>query len=199
MEPHTTFKVCRDCGIEKPVSEFSPSKQIKDGLHSYCKPCNAARARAWQKANPEKVAATVAEYRAVHEEEIAVQMADYYIANREQKLAYLREWREANPDYQREWCKANPEKHSALTRNYRARKANASGYHTAEDVQVQYDHQKGHCHYCGVRVGDGYHVDHVVPLSEGGSNWPENLVIACPTCNLSKHNKHPMDFAGILF
>lgn len=45
----------------------------------------------------------------------------------------------------------------------------------------------------------GYHVDHVVPISLGGSDGPENLVLTCPNCNHRKHAKHPMDFAGVLF
>jgi 5-methylcytosine-specific restriction endonuclease McrA len=32
----------------------------------------------------------------------------------------------------------------------------------------------------------------------GGSNGPENIVIACPHCNQSKNAKHPMDFCGRL-
>jgi 5-methylcytosine-specific restriction endonuclease McrA len=34
----------------------------------------------------------------------------------------------------------------------------------------------------------------VVPLSRGGSNGPENIVIACPTCNLAKKDKMPHEW-----
>lgn len=42
------------------------------------------------------------------------------------------------------------------------------------------------------------HIDHVWPLSKGGSNGPENLVLACAECNLRKSAKTPMEFAGVL-
>jgi hypothetical protein len=35
------FKRCTKCGIEKDIAQFSPQKQAKDGLHSWCKPCQA--------------------------------------------------------------------------------------------------------------------------------------------------------------
>lgn len=46
------------------------------------------------------------------------------------------------------------------------------------------------CHYCGKFASRG-HVDHVVPLSRGGSDDLSNLVWACRACNLSKHDKTP--------
>lgn len=43
------------------------------------------------------------------------------------------------------------------------------------------------CAYCGVPLSDGRrHVDHVLARACGGTDDPENLVLACPGCNLSK-------------
>lgn len=42
------------------------------------------------------------------------------------------------------------------------------------------------CRYCGVQV-ENPHCDHVIPVARGGSNHLDNLVTACPACNLSKH------------
>ena len=89
-------------------------------------------------------------------------------------------------------------KYAIYARNRKARKVANGGTHTAQDVRDQYDRQKGKCFYCHIKVGDRYHVDHVVPLMLGGSDGPENLVIACVPCNAKKSYKHPMDFAGIL-
>jgi 5-methylcytosine-specific restriction endonuclease McrA len=76
----------------------------------------------------------------------------------------------------------------------RARKAKATGTHTADDILAQYERQSGACYWCDAEVGQDYHVDHVVPLSKGGSDGPDNLVIACPTCNLRKGAKMPDEF-----
>jgi 5-methylcytosine-specific restriction endonuclease McrA len=94
----------------------------------------------------------------------------------------------------RAWRKANPIRAALQSRNKRARKRNAEGSHTHDDIQKQYEYQKGKCYYCQVRVGDKFHVDHVIPLSRGGSNGPENIVIACPHCNLSKHARMPHEW-----
>jgi hypothetical protein len=34
-----TSKVCAECNVEKPVSQFGKRTVSKDGLNSYCKPC----------------------------------------------------------------------------------------------------------------------------------------------------------------
>lgn len=35
------------------------------------------------------------------------------------------------------------------------------------------------------------HIDHVMPLRLGGSNYIENIQLLCRPCNLSKGSKHP--------
>lgn len=41
-------KRCRDCGEEKPPSEYHVNHKGKDGLHSYCKPCAIARSKMYR-------------------------------------------------------------------------------------------------------------------------------------------------------
>lgn len=44
-----------------------------------------------------------------------------------------------------------------------------------------------YCRYCGKRVTDRTRtLDHVVPVCQGGSHRPDNLVIACRHCNFRK-------------
>lgn len=49
------------------------------------------------------------------------------------------------------------------------------------------------CRYCGKYVEDP-HCDHVIPLCKGGKTVQDNLVTACPACNLSKHDKTPEEW-----
>lgn len=52
------------------------------------------------------------------------------------------------------------------------------------------------CYYCGTPAALGLkvlHVDHVIPVSLGGTNDPWNLVAACWDCNLGKTNGVPTD------
>lgn len=41
------------------------------------------------------------------------------------------------------------------------------------------------CTYCGCTEGP-FHIDHIQPVSEGGTDDLENLCVACAPCNLSK-------------
>lgn len=44
------------------------------------------------------------------------------------------------------------------------------------------------CAYC---VDEGNQVDHIIPVSQGGTNDLSNLVCACKHCNVSKGPRTP--------
>lgn len=48
------------------------------------------------------------------------------------------------------------------------------------------------CELCGATPSDGVklHVDHVLPVSKGGTNSPDNLRCLCDTCNLGRSDRH---------
>jgi len=147
----------------------------------------AARAAAYYAAHREKKKARQAAYRAAHREEIAASRAAYYAAHRDEIAASREAYYAAHPDK----IRVNKNKR-------RARKRCSGGTHTSADVQRQGNTQRWHCWWCGEDCKDKYHVDHLVPLARGGHNGPGNLVIACPHCNLSKHDKLPEEWAGRL-
>lgn len=55
------------------------------------------------------------------------------------------------------------------------------------EALVHYGHR---CLYCGATARDArLEVDHVIPVSRGGTNDMGNLVVACRTCNIGKGKK----------
>ena len=77
----------------------------------------------------------------------------------------------------------------------RARQAEAPGDFTAQDLANQYATQNGKCYWCEQPVDfDKKSIDHYIPLVKGGSNYPDNIVIACRFCNTSKGAKMPREF-----
>lgn len=52
------------------------------------------------------------------------------------------------------------------------------------------------CAYCGDTEGP-FHVDHIFPVSRGGTDDPENLTCACASCNLSKSDKTLQEWRGV--
>jgi 5-methylcytosine-specific restriction endonuclease McrA len=136
----------------------------------------------------------------------------YYEANKPQALAYAKQWHAANPEKvigaQRKWRRDNPEKQRAATarwakehpvetvlktERHRARKVNAPGVCTAEQLEARVAYYGHKCAYCG---GPFEGIDHVVPLARGGSNWPANLRPACLYCNSSKGDRLLSEWAG---
>jgi len=51
------------------------------------------------------------------------------------------------------------------------------------------------CAYCGTD-NDNFHWEHIIPKSRGGPDTIDNMVLACPGCNLSKGAKDPFEWYG---
>jgi len=78
-------------------------------------------------------------------------------------------------------------KGQTLTQKTRARNMGLDESFTWNEWYDKLQAYDGFCHYCGEWIGIGYlTVDHVVPLSNGGSNTIDNIVPACSHCNFSK-------------
>ncbi|MGD0020526.1 MAG: HNH endonuclease [Candidatus Limnocylindrales bacterium] len=147
-----------------------------------------AKQAAYRRDRPEAFLAAAARFRAAHREQMREKGREYYAAHRAEAAAR-----------HREYAKLHPDRMCVIQHNRRARLLAAPGTHTAADITAQYERQRGRCYWCGAGVSTRKkHVDHVMPLVLGGSNGPENLVIACPSCNHRKQAKHPMDWAGRL-
>jgi len=82
------------------------------------------------------------------------------------------------------------------------RKTAAGGRFTVVDIERIAIRQGFRCVYCKCSIKRKYHIDHIRPVSLGGSSDPSNLQLLCPPCNLRKYNLAPEKFAqkiGFLF
>jgi 5-methylcytosine-specific restriction endonuclease McrA len=171
-----------------------------------CPPCNAEYLRAYRARNADAIRAgqrdhylrnrdnvksAVKRYRETNPHKVKAQQALSYKNNREHRLAAIKAWQKANPEKYKESLRRG-------VLNRIARKHAAEGKFTAADIRAIGNLQRWACAnpYCKIDLIDGYHIDHNVPLSRGGNNWPANLQLLCPSCNCRKHAKTMDEFLG---
>lgn len=213
-------KRCTKCGKAKPKSEFCRNKRMQDGLQGHCKDCNRqyrsenaekkrAYARQWRAQNVEKLRAYERKYRAKNADTQRAYHRQYYKQNVDKKRAYALQYRSENAEklraYHHQYLNTDHGKliNRASGQRYRARKLNATGTHTAHDIEAvklaQTD-KRGRliCAWCHKPITGEYHVDHWIPLSKGGANDADNLRIMHATCNQSKRDKLPHEAGKLI-
>lgn len=153
-----------------------------------------AQKRAHWAANRERINAERRAQHATNPEPQRAADRAYYASNREKRIAYGRAYRAANPDKIRALNHAYrlsfPDKIRAITNRRRTRKAQAEGSHTEAEWEALKAFYNYTCLRCGKREPEvALTRDHVVPLSQGGSDWITNLQPLCPICNSTKNEK----------
>lgn len=106
----------------------------------------------------------------------------------------LRDYNARNRDSVREnwkrWYNENPEKFKASRAKRRAKKKAANGSYTGKELKTLLKTQQNKCACCSKSLTK-FHVDHIMPLKLGGSNYIWNIQLLTPDCNLSKGALHP--------
>jgi hypothetical protein len=115
-----------------------------------------------------------------------------------QSRAWRRDNREASNAIVRRYSKRNPDYWRANNHNRRAREREAEGFFRPTDIKEIRRKQKDRCAYCRKNLKGKGSVDHIQPLSSGGTNWPKNLQLLCISCNCKKRDKCPTEFASEL-
>lgn len=132
------------------------------------------RDRAYRAANRDRIAAWRARYQKANHDRLAERARLRYLANPAAARRRGQEWLRARPTLAAAGFAAN-------AANRRADMWDADGRLSREDVLALWIREP----VC-VDCGDGRGLDHVIPLSRGGSNTTGNLANRCRFCNSRK-------------
>lgn len=169
---------------------FGPSKTTKDGLFCWCKPCVNKNAQERRKLMPDKIIAAKRKYYASEKGKACKSREDAaYAASGGRALADARRAAkpisEARKEARRRWSKANAVYWTAVRSKRRSLEKDLSDddfWVLQEAVALARLRER--------MLGGSWQVDHVVPVSKGGTSQPSNLQVVPASWNRQKSNKH---------
>lgn len=214
-------KVCKNCEVLSPVSNF------RKGRNS-CKQCERDYAKLYENKNKEKRSAQKKDYLIRNREKYLAKereknnsperkeyIKNWRLSNKNKLTEYRKKNYENNKDYynaknkarwennkeneqarNKAWREANKEK----VKEYRLKRKLALDSNAPKEYNLAFlEYAKailsGKCAYCDNQATT---IEHILPLSKGGLNEPQNIVGACVTCNSSKNNKEIHEFTSML-
>lgn len=191
---------CNTCQQVKPFSDFNKDKSRKHGISYRCKQCHAKVNEKYY--DKSKMAAYANDYYWRNRDEINRKARLKRATHPEQSRQYRRSYYQRNKTrinlLSNAWRKANKEVgyRSKSRRRARLKKAQQSFY-TTQQVLLTYGTD---CYLCGKPIDlqaprwtaikgweTGLHIDHVIPIRDGGSDTLENVRPTHGQCNLKKH------------
>lgn len=170
-------RICKRCEVPKPIDQFDKDSGARTGRRADCKPCRSAY------------------------------MTGYYAENMDERKAYMRERLLNNGDRVRELDSAryvrDRQKRAALAAQYgQIRRARMAGreYEKGISLKALRERDGGDCCHCGVEmvfrrfksgegVGTQATIEHLVPISRGGTHTWGNVALACRDCNFRRGAK----------
>lgn len=198
---------CKKCTSARNSEYRLKNKEaIKASMKSYYienKKSLSEKAKEYRSKNREKIIASAKAYQEKNSQKILAKKKQSYeenklLVNAKSRKYYL-ENKEKICEQKKIYRSQNKELVINHNRNARARKRRADGRHTLNEVLAIFDAQRGLCANCETKLfrsgKQKFHVDHIMPLALGGSNWHSNLQCLCKSCNLSKNAKDPIGWA----
>jgi 5-methylcytosine-specific restriction endonuclease McrA len=145
--------------------------------------------------HPGERSAYVAKHYETHPDRLIVKRA----RDRKQQAARYH----ANPELMKlkaaESLRRNPETKRSIDHRRRAKLWKAEGTHTKADLKEIWERQDGRCDICKEKCWRGtspdrsharkWTIDHIHPISRGGTEWPSNLRGLCLSCNAAKRDR----------
>lgn len=190
-------KQCRTCHLYKDLDDFHLLKGMKDGHNSKCKQCDAERRRQQYYLNHDRELAAARRGRERQDKEaVRAYAARYREVNSEKVRASIKAWRQKNKDRVRQLNRDYTAQNRAKVRlqgqvRYAARRRNGGSFTTQEWIQLC-ESFGNMCVDCG--VVERLTVDHVIPLTFGGTSDIENIQPLCKSCNSRKGNRIMVDY-----
>lgn len=161
----------------KPCVKCGGTDRYKD---KRCKPCTIASNKKWRLKNPNRYKNLVKKWQ---------------LNNPNKKRAGWRKWRlnnlECHKTRSKIWKLANSNKTVIYNQSRRANKAKVLSLpYNFDSICKRYDNI---C-LCCKRSDKLLTIDHVIPISQGGSDTEDNIQPLCGSCNSSKGNHHTTDY-----
>lgn len=138
----------------------------------------------WTAANPGRAKANSDRWHADNPDKVKISAAKHYAKNTLALRASNTKWKAVNSG-------------AVLihNHNHRARKRENGGTLSTGLASTLFTLQGGKC-ACGCKqpLVDGYHLDHIMPISLGGTNTDYNIQLLRAKCNLKKSATDPITF-----
>ncbi len=176
--PEQAPRRCPCCELWLLLSDFGPDRRQRSGLQRVCRACSWEAIKKVRQQYPERARAACHKYYWSHLAENRTRDAARRSSATQRAIAAART---------RTWQIANPDK---VLLNYHARRAKMRVGET--DVTAARWRERlaefgQRCAYCA-KSGSRLVIEHMTPISRGGSHTMDNIVPACSFFNGSKHD-----------
>ncbi len=179
-------KACTKCKEVKPLSDFY---KLHDGKQHQCKVCQKAFHKKHYEQNAEIMRQRAKDYRANNPEKVAQTRRNWKRANKEKNVQSVVRYQQKYPEKHiartSKWRKENQDKYRNYSQSRRTKKLQ-NGVFAISDKELQ-NILSMPCANCGSK--DRPTLDHIIPISLGGTHSVGNLQTLCMPCNSSKGNK----------
>lgn len=168
-------RTCRTCGEASPLDQFDRDARSPSGRRSECKPCRSVKMKAWYAANRERQCERQRVRFRDNREAIRIRDMERYVRHRDKRIALA-----TQQAHKRALRLRAGEFDPTVTRAALRRKlGDCCAY-----CRVVMDFRR---YTVATRPGNLASMEHVIPISRGGSHTWGNVVLACWRCNRIKN------------